>query len=280
MEGQGKKKSFWTSLPGILTGLAAVLAAAGTLYTALRDRKGPEPSSPPRISIIMVISGDVAGKDADVYLDGEYRGRLQASGSRAQLRISNTPPGVHQLKVTKPGHEDFSTSVTVTPQQTTEVNFELVPAQPPPIKSQDRKQPEDSASARPPKRASPVARELMSPVPDSIITDKRTGLMWTREDNGEDMSWDDANGYCENSTLGGFSDWRLPTIDELEKLYDPDVAARYKIRAPFELTSCCSWSSTKGRSDSAWGFFFDAGLRTHFALDGSFRTLCVRPSGE
>lgn len=276
MEGQGKKKSFWTSLPGILTGLAAVLAAAGTLYTALRDRKGPEPSSPPRISIIMVISGDVAGKDADVYLDGEYRGRLQASGSRAQLRISNTPPGVHQLKVTKPGHEDFSTSVTVTPQQTTEVNFELVPAQPPPIKSQDRKQPEDSASARPPKRASPVARELMSPVPDSIITDKRTGLMWTRKDNGYDINWDDADRYCEGLKLGGYTDWRLPTMVELLDLYDPNAEGERKIRAPFELTGWEVWTHFKG-------VFLRYGLLLHDPLlvDSSvFRALCMRPSGE
>lgn len=33
------------------------------------------------------------------------------------------------------------------------------------------------------------------------------------------ISWDDANGLCENSIVGGYTDWRLPTIEELQTIY-------------------------------------------------------------
>ena len=32
-------------------------------------------------------------------------------------------------------------------------------------------------------------------------------------------SWDDINGLCENSIVGGYTDWRLPTIEELQSIY-------------------------------------------------------------
>lgn len=36
---------------------------------------------------------------------------------------------------------------------------------------------------------------------------------------GEYMSWSSAETYCSNLTLCGYSDWRLPTIEELEMMY-------------------------------------------------------------
>ena len=33
------------------------------------------------------------------------------------------------------------------------------------------------------------------------------------------ISWDAANSYCENLTAYGYSDWRMPTIEELETMY-------------------------------------------------------------
>lgn len=38
-------------------------------------------------------------------------------------------------------------------------------------------------------------------------------------DPGGYISWDAANSYCDNLTLYGYDDWRMPTIEELETMY-------------------------------------------------------------
>jgi hypothetical protein len=83
--------------------------------------------------------------------------------------------------------------------------------------------------------------------------------------------------------LGEYTDWRLPTIEELKDLYDPKRRGGYKIRKPFELTGWRVWSSTKQGSDSAWGFGFHDGERHYGPLaypGGGRLALCVRRSGE
>jgi hypothetical protein len=55
---------------------------------------------------------------------------------------------------------------------------------------------------------------------DGTITDNVTGLMWAQELSDYSMSWEDASSYVEDLTLGGYSDWRLPTVKELWSLRD------------------------------------------------------------
>jgi len=45
---------------------------------------------------------------------------------------------------------------------------------------------------------------------NGTITDNVTGLMWQQVDGGE-MTIENAVIYCDDLSLGGFSDWRLPT---------------------------------------------------------------------
>ena len=52
---------------------------------------------------------------------------------------------------------------------------------------------------------------------DGTVTDKVTGLMW-QEVMDEKMSYDQAKAYASNSTLGGYNDWRIPSIKELYSL--------------------------------------------------------------
>ncbi len=46
--------------------------------------------------------------------------------------------------------------------------------------------------------------------------DRGSGMMWSAESNA--MVWQDAVDYCDNLTEGGFSDWRLPSINEARTL--------------------------------------------------------------
>lgn len=52
---------------------------------------------------------------------------------------------------------------------------------------------------------------------DGTITDNATGLMWEKS-MGEKISFNEAFTKAKNSTLGGYSDWRVPTIKELYSL--------------------------------------------------------------
>ena len=52
---------------------------------------------------------------------------------------------------------------------------------------------------------------------DGTITDNVTGLMW-EQDMGVKITFADAFTKAANSTLGGYTDWRVPTIKELVSL--------------------------------------------------------------
>ncbi|TLX72813.1 DUF1566 domain-containing protein [Labilibacter sediminis] len=52
---------------------------------------------------------------------------------------------------------------------------------------------------------------------DGTITDKVTGLMWEK-DMGEKITFAEATTKASESTLGNYTDWRVPTIKELYSL--------------------------------------------------------------
>jgi parallel beta-helix repeat protein len=96
---------------------------------------------------------------------------------------------------------------------------------------------------------------------DSTVTDTSTGLMWQQQTAGE-MTWEDAIRYCEDLSLGGYNDWRLPNRNELQSLID---YTRYypaidTVVFP-DTMSFCYWSSTTVASytDLAWFVHFSGG---------------------
>ena len=57
---------------------------------------------------------------------------------------------------------------------------------------------------------------------DKTVTDNNTGLMWQQTPESEKMTYDEAVEYVENLELGGYTDWRLPTIKESFSLANMD----------------------------------------------------------
>ncbi|MBT3318607.1 MAG: DUF1566 domain-containing protein [Clostridia bacterium] len=55
---------------------------------------------------------------------------------------------------------------------------------------------------------------------DGTVSDSNTGLMWQQDPGGVKMTWDEAMSGAESFSLGGYDDWRLPTIKELYSLID------------------------------------------------------------
>ena len=93
---------------------------------------------------------------------------------------------------------------------------------------------------------------------DNTVTDEATGLTWMKTDSGKGLDWPQALAYAENQKLGGHSDWRLPTVKELQSLVDysrsPDTTDSAAIDPVFLATSITNeggekdfaqyWSST------------------------------------
>jgi hypothetical protein len=128
-------------------------------------------------------------------------------------------------------------------------------------------------------------------------SDLSTGLVWAAKDNGKDTNWHDALKYCSTLRLSGYSDWRLPVINELEAIYDGSGfaapapkgvrwALAGRAKGGLLLTGAREWSSSRRLDDRghatgyAWQFDFPHGGRWGDPLgySGSLRSLCVRDS--
>ena len=132
------------------------------------------------------------------------------------------------------------------------------------------------------------------------------GLMYQNQPFTKGYTWEKAKGYCRGLTLGEYSDWRLPTRDELMKLgniklynydnydnwkkwFEQNKHRRFKnskgefhfIDKRFiENMSKYSWFWTSETyekdSSDAWGVSFDDGHDSWFHKTINSYALCVR----
>jgi hypothetical protein len=86
--------------------------------------------------------------------------------------------------------------------------------------------------------------------------------MWQQETPENEMTWYNAIEYCKNLNLGGHTDWRLPTIQELLNLleytkFNPAINEEYFPNTILDFY----WSSTDYVYPKyyAWGVRFDYG---------------------
>lgn len=86
---------------------------------------------------------------------------------------------------------------------------------------------------------------------NSVVLDKATGLMWQQGGSDRDMFLSDAETYVQtlNATrLAGFSDWRLPTVEELASLIEPIGAHENLFIDPrFSAIQTACWTSDSTR---------------------------------
>ncbi len=114
---------------------------------------------------------------------------------------------------------------------------------------------------------------------DGTVTDTQTSLMWAVKDNGIPISWTDASNYCKNLETGGYSDWRMPTINELKILYAPDVKNQngYHVARPIQTTASSCWASdTKGYKGGRFNFSHGKIFWLRKSYSGPTRVLAVR----
>jgi hypothetical protein len=105
---------------------------------------------------------------------------------------------------------------------------------------------------------------------DGTISDTATGLMWTKDDSGKGLDWEQALRFAQKNKTSGYTDWRLPNAKELQSIVDytrsPDTSRSAAIDPLFATTEIKNeagqadypyyWSSTThsnppGRCDTA-----------------------------
>jgi chemotaxis protein histidine kinase CheA len=112
----------------------------------------------------------------------------------------------------------------------------------------------------------------------NLWADPATGLWWARHDNGSDVNWRQAQSYCASLTLAGHSQWRLPTIEELQGILNPGGRGNNRVRGGLQTAAGYSyWSNTREGAAQAWTFNF-VGSRYPNQLEyhTGARALCVR----
>ena len=114
---------------------------------------------------------------------------------------------------------------------------------------------------------------------DGTVTDTKTGLMWAAKDNGSPINWPDALFYCQNYSVSGYTDWRMPTLAELASLYNPkDKNKRgYHINRLFVISAQSCWASeTRGYKAARFNFTYGQVYWLRQAYSGPTRVLPVR----
>jgi hypothetical protein len=103
---------------------------------------------------------------------------------------------------------------------------------------------------------------------DGTITDSASNLMWSQNDSGTGLNWEEALAWVQTQNAAnymGHSDWRLPEAKELQSIVDytrsPDTTASAAIDPVFNATSITNeagktdypyyWSSTTHANWSA-----------------------------
>jgi Tol biopolymer transport system component len=107
----------------------------------------------------------------------------------------------------------------------------------------------------------------------NVVIDRATDLMWEQSGSTTRMAWKETKGYIETINgegQAGFSDWRLPTVEELASLLEPigENNGLY-IDPVFDPRQSACWSSDESAIDlaadrtstnpTAWGVDYKRG---------------------
>ncbi len=117
-----------------------------------------------------------------------------------------------------------------------------------------------------------------------IVIDNAMGLRWQDDVDSVQKKWRDgiiypAAEYCSALPLGGYTDWRLPSIQELSTLVDASQSNPSATEGIFNhISSRNYWSSTINAHDTSnpWAVYFWLGDSYHHYYEDDYYVRCVR----
>ena len=105
---------------------------------------------------------------------------------------------------------------------------------------------------------------------DNIVIDHATGLMWHQSGSFKNISWKSAKRWViklNENGYAGFTDWRLPTLEEAVSLLEPSAKNGNQFIDPaFDKTQSSVWTCDSNISNSslsldrAWSVNFNYSL--------------------
>ena len=81
---------------------------------------------------------------------------------------------------------------------------------------------------------------------DGTVTDRATGLMWEQKGSKKEKSDYSAKKYLKSlnkKKFAGYDDWRIPTIEELYSLLEPNTNKQLYINPVFATKAYHCWST-------------------------------------
>ncbi|OQX57998.1 MAG: hypothetical protein B5M52_06200, partial [Helicobacteraceae bacterium 4484_230] len=124
---------------------------------------------------------------------------------------------------------------------------------------------------------------------DDIVSDLVTGLAWQDDADAKNIkkNWIGAIHYCDDLTLGSYSDWRLPNQKELISIadrsrYNPAIETIFENIAPrtSRLNASSYWSSTTRIQHpdtiDAWHVSYEKSLNYYNRKETLRHVRCVR----
>ncbi len=98
---------------------------------------------------------------------------------------------------------------------------------------------------------------------DKVVIDHAIGLMWHQSSSDENMEWENAKKWVrELNSRGysGYSDWRLPTVEEAASLLESSKNNGLYIDPIFSNKQEWIWTGDEYGSEGVWGVYFGIGL--------------------
>ncbi len=113
-----------------------------------------------------------------------------------------------------------------------------------------------------------------------LVIDNATGLMWQQNGSEKHLRIADAEIYMQQlnrDKFAGFTDWRLPTLEEGMSLMEPKKSRNgLYISAVFDEKQRWIWTADKNAVDMAWSVYFDFGNCSYGRVDPSYYVRAVR----
>ncbi len=108
-----------------------------------------------------------------------------------------------------------------------------------------------------------------------VVCDHSSGLMWQRAGSQNDMNYRDAKNYISalnKDRFAGYSDWRLPTLEEAISLMVPAKKdGALHIDPLFDPFQKRVWTSDFRKDSMAWAVWFDSGFCDYAYTDNNIR---------